>query len=116
MASNDNGKHKLEEEVESLTMRKRLWLSDDDGCDDDSSDLSEEETKGEEDEVSSEESSMKLDTSEEKLLAKQGRGMIFSHDGDTAMPSSEPCTPNSRRRSDEDSSDEDNDGDDDIWM
>jgi hypothetical protein len=93
MASNNNGKHKLEKEVESLTTRKRLWLSDDDGCDDDSSDLSEEETKEEEDEVSSEESSMKLDTSEEKLMAKQGRRMIFSHDDDTAMPSSEPCTP-----------------------
>jgi hypothetical protein len=50
MASNDNGKRKMEEEVESLTARKRLWLSDDDASDDDSSDSPEEET---EEEVSS---------------------------------------------------------------
>jgi hypothetical protein len=90
MASNDNnGKCKLEE-VESSTVRKRLRLSDNDDGDDDSSDSPEEET--EEEEVSSEESSMKLDTSEEKLLAKQGRDMIFSDDGDTTSPSSEPHT------------------------
>jgi hypothetical protein len=66
MASNDNnGKHKLEKEAESSMARKRLRLSDDNSGDDDSSDSSEEE-------VSSEESSMKLDTSEEKLLAKRG--------------------------------------------
>jgi hypothetical protein len=29
MASNDNDKHKLEEEAESSMVRKRLWLSDD---------------------------------------------------------------------------------------
>jgi hypothetical protein len=64
MASNDNnGNHKLEKEAESSMARKRLRLSDDNGGDDDSSDSSE---------VSSEESSMKLDTSEEKLLAKRG--------------------------------------------
>jgi hypothetical protein len=43
MASNDNGKRKMEEEVESLTARKRLWLSDNDASDDDSSDSPEEE-------------------------------------------------------------------------
>jgi hypothetical protein len=65
MASNDNnGKCKLEEEAESLTARKRLWVSDDD--------LLEEETKEEEEEmeeeVYSEETSMsQLDTSKEKL-------------------------------------------------
>jgi hypothetical protein len=31
MASNDNGKHKLEEEVKSSMVRKRLQLSDDAG-------------------------------------------------------------------------------------
>jgi hypothetical protein len=59
MASNDNDKCKLEEEVESSTARKRLWLFDDNGSDNDSSDLQEEETKEEqetemEEEVSSE--------------------------------------------------------------
>jgi hypothetical protein len=43
MTSNDNNdKCKIEEEVESLTVRKRLWLSDDNGGDDDASDLPEE--------------------------------------------------------------------------
>jgi hypothetical protein len=112
MASNDNDKRKLEEEAEPSTVRKRLQLSDKDGGDDDFSDSPEEETEYE---VSSEESSMKLDTSEEKLLAKCGRGMIFSDDGNTTSPSSEPRTPESHWRSDEDSSDED-DNDDDFWM
>jgi hypothetical protein len=40
MASNDNNsKHKLEEEVESSTARKRLWLSDNDAGDDDTGDV-----------------------------------------------------------------------------
>jgi hypothetical protein len=65
-------------------------------------------------EVSSEESSMKLDNSEEKLLAKRGHDMIFSDDGDTTSPSLEPRTPESCRCSNEDSSDEDDD--DDFWM
>jgi hypothetical protein len=38
MTSNDNNdKRKLEEETESLAVRKRLWLSDDYGSDYDSS-------------------------------------------------------------------------------
>jgi hypothetical protein len=108
MASNDNGKRKLEEEVESLMARKRLRLSDADADDDNSSD-SPEET---EEEVSSKETSMKqLDTSEE-LFTKHGRGMIFSDDGDTTSPSLEPCTLESRWHSDEDNIDDDND----FWM
>jgi hypothetical protein len=114
IASNDNGKRKLEEEAESSTARKRLQLSDDDDSDDDSSDSLKKET---EEEVSSEKSSMKLDTSKEKLLVKRDRGMIFSDDGDTTLPSSEPHTPISRRGSDEDiNNEDDDDDDDDFWM
>jgi hypothetical protein len=51
MASNDNGKRKLEEEAESSTARKRLQLSNNDGSDDDSSDSPEEEME-EDEEVS----------------------------------------------------------------
>jgi hypothetical protein len=91
MASNREDKRKLEEEAESSTERKRLWLSADDSDDDDSFDSPEEEI--EEEEVSSEVSSMKLDTSEEKLLAKRGCNMIFNDNGDTTSPSSEPRTP-----------------------
>jgi hypothetical protein len=69
MSSNDNGKHKLEEEVESSMVRKRLQLSDDNSGDDDSSDSLEEE----EEVVSSEESLM--------------------NQLDTTSPSSEPRTP-----------------------
>jgi hypothetical protein len=73
-----------------------------------------EETEEEEEDVSSEESSMiQLDTSEEKLPAKRGRGMVFTDDGDTTSPSSEPRTPESHVRSDLDSSNEDDD--DDLW-
>jgi hypothetical protein len=111
MASNDSSKCKLEEEVESLMARKRLWLSDDDGGDDDSSDSLNDEAKKEE-EVSSEESSMKVDTSEDKLLAKHDRVMIFSSDGDTSSPSSEPRTLESHRCSDEDNNDEDDNDND----
>jgi hypothetical protein len=84
MASSDNNdKHKLEEEVEPSIVRKSLWLSDDN----DSSDSLKEEME----EVSLEESLMnQLDTSEEKLLAKRGRGLFFGDDGDTTLPSSEP--------------------------
>jgi hypothetical protein len=107
MTSNDNDKSKLEKEAESSMARKRLWLSDDDANDDDSSDSLEEE-------VSAEEMSMnQLNTSEEKLFAKRDHDMIFSNDGDTTLCSLEPHTPESHRRSDEDSSDED---DDDFWM
>jgi hypothetical protein len=95
MASNDNGKGKLEEEAKSLTVRKWLRLSDDDGSDDDSSDSPEEET--DEEEASSEESSMnQLDTSEEKLLVKCRHGIIFGECGDTTSPLSEPHTPKCR--------------------
>jgi hypothetical protein len=118
MTSNDNGKRKLEDKSESSTVRKRLWLSDDDAGNDDSSDSPKEETEETEEEVSSEETLMKqLNTSEEKLFAKCGRGMFFSDDGDTTSPSSEPRTPESHCRSDEDSSDKDDDDDnDDFWM
>jgi hypothetical protein len=113
IASNDNGKCKLEEEVESSMTRKRLRLSDDDTSDDDSSDSPEEEMEEEEEteeEVSSEEMSMsQLNTSKEKLFAKRGPDMIFSDDGDTTSPSSKPRTPKSHRRSNEDDNDEDND-------
>jgi hypothetical protein len=92
MVSNDNGKSKLEKEVESSMVRKRLWLSNNDDGDDDSSDSLEEET--EEEEVSSEELFMnQLNTSDEKLLAKCSRDMVFSNDGGTTPSSSEPCTP-----------------------
>jgi hypothetical protein len=110
MTSNNSGKCKLEEEAESSMARKMLRLSAavDDG---DDSDSPEEEM---EEEVSLEETSMnRLDTSEEKLFAKSGRGMIFSDNDDTTSSSSEPRTLESHRRSDKDSSDED---DDDFWM
>jgi hypothetical protein len=65
MASNNNNdKCKLEEEVESTAVRKRLQLSDDDVSDDDSSDSLEEETEEEDEEMEEEVSS------EEKLQAK----------------------------------------------
>jgi hypothetical protein len=78
MASNDNDKHKMEEEVESSMKRKRLWHTDDDGGDDGSSDSPEEEPSEkepeeeeeaeEEEEVSSQETSMnQLDTYEENM-------------------------------------------------
>jgi hypothetical protein len=116
IASNDNGKCKLEEEAESSIMRKRLWLSDDDTSGDDSSDSPKEEAEEEmEEEVSSEETSMnQLDTSKEKLLAKRARGLVFGDDGDTTSPSSEPRTLESHRCTNKDSSDEDDD--DDFWM
>jgi hypothetical protein len=105
----NNGKRKLEEEVESSTVRKRLWLTDDDASYDDSFDSPEEMT-GEE--VSSEETLMNdVNTSKEKLQAKRARGIVFNDDGDTTSSSSNPRTPESRRRSVEDSSD-----DDDLWM
>jgi hypothetical protein len=66
MASNDNGKHKLEEEVESSMVRKRLQLSDDNSGDDDSSNSLEE-----------------VVSSEESLMNQL----------DTTSPSSEPRTP-----------------------
>jgi hypothetical protein len=43
MASDDNDKHKMEEEAMSLTVRKHLRHTDDDGKDDDSSDSPKEE-------------------------------------------------------------------------
>jgi hypothetical protein len=93
-----------EEATKSSTMRKRLWLFDDDGSDDDSSDSLEEETEEEETSMN------QLDTSEEKLFAKRAHG---SDDGDTTSPSSEPRTLESRWCSDEDNCDDDND---DFWM
>jgi hypothetical protein len=112
MASNDNDKRKMEEEVESSMVRKHLWHSDDDNSEDDSSDLSKEEP---EEEVSSKEISMnQLDTSEEKLYARRARGIIFSDDGDTPLAFLEPpSTPESCQCSDEERSDDD---DDDFWM
>jgi hypothetical protein len=125
MASNDNnGKRNLEEEVESLAVRKRLRLSDEDGGDDDSFNSLEEDTEEEEvedeteEEVSLEESSMnQLDTSEETLLAKRGQDPFFGDDGDNTSPSSEPCTPetlSSRVHSDPNGSDDDDDNDGDV--
>jgi hypothetical protein len=102
MASNDNGKCKLEEEVKSSTMRKRLRPSDNDGGDNDSSDWLEEE-------VSSEKMLMnQLDTSEEKMFAKRTRG---SDDDDTTSLSLKPRTPESRWSFDEESSNDDDDDD-----
>jgi hypothetical protein len=113
MASNDNGKRKLEEETESSVARKRLQPSDNDGSDDDSSISLGEETGEEEkeeemadeeeeakEEVSSEEMSMnQLDTFKEKLFARRTCGMLFSNDGDTPPMLSEPHNPNSHRNS-----------------
>jgi hypothetical protein len=98
------------------TTRKCLRHTDNDGNDDDSSDLPEKEPLEEEleEEVFSEESSMKLDTSEEKLYARRGSDILFKDDGDTPSMSSEPRTPESHRCSDEESSDDDDD--DDFWM
>jgi hypothetical protein len=95
MASNDNNdKCKLEEDVMSSVVRKRLQLSDDDGGDHDFSDSPEEEMEDEgeeeetEEEFSSEESTInQLDTSEEKLLAKRGRDLFFDDDENTNSPS-----------------------------
>jgi hypothetical protein len=123
MASNDNNdKRKLEEEAETSTVRKRLWLSDDNGGDDNSydsqyEDMEEEEDEEMEEEVSSKELSMnQVNTSEDKLVAKHSSGLFFSDDGDTTSPSSEPHTlemPSSRLCSDPDGSDDDGSGDDD---
>jgi hypothetical protein len=120
MVNNDNnGKHKFEEEVESLIARQRLRLSDKDTGDNDTSDSLEEETEEEEEEevvveeeteevVSSEEMLMnQLGTSVEKLLAKHARGIIFGDDSDTTSPSLEPHTPESHQCFDKDSSDDD---------
>jgi hypothetical protein len=66
-------------------------------------------------EVSLEEMPMsQLDTSEEKLFAKRGRGMVFSDNGNTTSLSSEPRTTKSHQRSNKDNSNEDDD--DDFWM
>jgi hypothetical protein len=108
MASNDNGKHKMEAES-STVVRKCLQHTNDDNGDDDSSDSPEEP---EEEEVSSEVPSMKIDTSEEKLYARRARGYLIGNDGDTPSTSLDtPSTLKSHRRSDEESSD-----DDDFWM
>jgi hypothetical protein len=106
MASNDDGKRKLEEEVKSLIARKRLRPSDDDGSNNDSSNPSDSQKETEEEpeaeEVSSEEMSMnQLNTSEEKLFAKHSHGMLFGDDGDSLSTSSEPRTLESRQRSEE---------------
>jgi hypothetical protein len=102
MTSNNNGKHKLEEEdAESSTMRKRLRPFDVDGGDNDDSNSTEEEMEEEEEEekeveeeVSSEEMSMnQLDTSEEKLYARRACDMLFSDDGSTPSTLLEPSTP-----------------------
>jgi hypothetical protein len=94
---------------QSVVLRKKALLWDAD--DNDSSDSLEEQ-----EEVSLEEILMnQLDTSEEKLPTKRTCGIIFSDDSDTTLASSEPRTPECRRRSDEDNID-DNDDDDDLWM
>jgi hypothetical protein len=128
MASNDNDKRNMEEEAESSTTRKHLWHTDDDGDDIDSSDLSEEEPLEEEpeeeeeemmveeeteEEVCSEEMPMnQFNTSEVKLYARHARGIIFSNGDNTPSTLSEPPpTPESHRRSDEESREND-----DFWM
>jgi hypothetical protein len=77
--------------------------------------MEEEEEEEMEEEVSSKESSMnQLDTSEEKLLPKCGRSIIFGDNGNTTSPSLEPRTletSSSRMRSDPNNND-----DDDFWM
>jgi hypothetical protein len=116
MASNNNGKRKMEVEAKSSTVvRKRLQHTDDD----DSSDSPEEEPPQEEpeeeeeeteEELSLEVSLMKLDTSKEKLYARRARGYPFDDDGDTPSTSPDtPPTPESRWSSDEESSDDDDD-------
>jgi hypothetical protein len=116
MAPNDNnGKRKWEEEAETSAVRKRLRLSDDDGCDDDSFESQHEDMEEEDEEmgeeVCSEESSMnQVDTSEDKLVAKHGSGLFFGDDSDNTPPLLEPCTPetpSSRVCSDPDGSDDD---------
>jgi hypothetical protein len=96
-----NNKRKVEEEVESLATKKRLWLCDNTDYDDSSGEL-EEET--EDDEVSSEESSMnQLDTSEDKLMAKCGCALFFGNHDDISSLELEPRsleTLSSRVRSD----------------
>jgi hypothetical protein len=109
MASNDNNrKCKVEEEVESSVVRKRLQLSDDDSNDDSSSE-SEEETE-------EEESMNQLDTSEEKLMPKCGHNIFFGDDGDTSLSESEPRSlgmPSNHVCSNPNDSDDD---EDDFWM
>jgi hypothetical protein len=106
MASNDNGKRKIEEAESSMAARKRLRHTNDDGGDEDSSDSLEEELLLEE-----EVSSMKLDTSKEKLYARHAHDCLFGDNGDTPSTSSNtPPTQESRRRFDEESSN------DDDWM
>jgi hypothetical protein len=136
MASNENDKCKMEEEAKSLTARKRLWHTNDNGGDNDSSNSSDspdeesleeeleeeeeemEEEEGEEgetkEEVPSEETSMnQLDTSEKKLYGRHAHGYLFGNDGDTPlMLPDTPPTPKVHRRSNEQSSDDD----DDFWM
>jgi hypothetical protein len=111
MASNDNDNCKMEEEVESLMVRKHMRHTDDDGGDDDSSDSS--DSLEEEEEVSSEETWMnQLNTSEEKLYVRRARGYLFGDDSDTPLTSpNTPPTLESHRRSNEESSDDDKD-----WM
>jgi hypothetical protein len=66
-----------------------------------------------EEEVSSNEMLMnQLDNSEEKLFVRHAHGMLFNDDGDTTLMSSVPHTPESHQRSNEESSDEDDNGDD----
>jgi hypothetical protein len=119
MASNDNNKRKIEEAESSVAVMKRLQFSDDDRCDNSSGESEEKELEAEmeEEEVSSEESSMnQLDTLMEKLMAKRGRDLFFSNDGNTSLMESEPRSPethSSRVCSDPDNSDDD---DDDFWM
>jgi hypothetical protein len=70
-----------------------------------------------EEDVSSKESSMnQLNTSKEKLMAKNGRGLFFGDNGDTSSTESKPRspgTPSSHMRSNPDGNDDD---DDDFWM
>jgi hypothetical protein len=84
MTSNDNNKHKYDEEVESTVATKRQRIGDD-GSDDSSFDESSKETteaEMEDKEVCSEEESMNQpDSSEDKLMGKRA---CNSKDGDTS--------------------------------
>jgi hypothetical protein len=125
MASNDNNdKIKVEEEAESsVVVRKRMWLSDDNGGNYSSGESKEQtdvevKTKEEEEmeEVSSEESSVnQLDTSEEKLTTKHGYDLFFNDNGDTSSTASEPHSPE-MLSSHVCSDSNDSEDDDNFWM
>jgi outer membrane biosynthesis protein TonB len=66
MASNDDNKRKMEEEVESLMVRKRLQLPDDNSDDNDSFESLEEEPELEEEEETEEKETQEEEEKEEE--------------------------------------------------